>query len=169
MGVTRTPPEDKPDHDVDIDSIPGATGGFQENVPLLVSAIGPDPPKAKLGAVTRKQNEIIELLADVPTNLILIKTLFNEYLSKVESLILSCGASHADWLADKNFYITQFRERVVKAIHPTPIDLGARPKSIRFDGVERLSSSTSHRSSGRSALLKIAEQRAVLQAKQFSL
>ena len=43
----------------------------------------------------------------------------------------------------------------MKAIHPSPIELGVRPKSISFDGVERLSSSTRTRSSGRSAMLKL--------------
>ena len=44
------------------------------------------PPSAKLAAVTRKQYEIVELLGDIPNNIVEIRSLFHQYLEKVENL-----------------------------------------------------------------------------------
>ena len=48
------------------------------------------PPSALLGAVTRKQNEIVELLPDMPSNLETIKLLYAQYKVKVENLKEVC-------------------------------------------------------------------------------
>ena len=53
-------------------------------------------PFAKLASVTRKKNEIEELLGS-KSDLSMIKQFYNEYLVRVENLITSCGEQHQDW------------------------------------------------------------------------
>ena len=59
-----------------------------------------DVPKARLGAVTRKRNEITELLRDLPRNRDLVAQLYTEYLTKVDAFIEACG-NNPDYLEEK--------------------------------------------------------------------
>ena len=115
-------------------------------------------PAAKLGAVTRKSNEINELLHDLKNNLPLIKTLFTEYLTRVDALIQSCSEEHEEWLSKNMDIIGAFRSKIENLIYPKP------PKST----TSRISSKISSRasSSASKVLTQLAQQKAKIRASQ---
>lgn len=60
-------------------------------------------PSSKLGAVTRKGNEIEELLNNHPGDFELIRQLYTEYLVKVENLLESCDSQELiEWVNPHN-------------------------------------------------------------------
>ena len=118
------------------------------------------PPKQKLAAVTREQN-VIQKLFSSPSEIIdhqILKSHFNEYLVRVEALYSACGDKHQDWLSGHKIAIDQFRSSIEEMIHPMDQSLRQAPRSV--SNVSRTSSTAS------SAVLKLAQERAKLKAKQ---
>ena len=70
------------------------------------------PPSAILGAVTKKQNEITELLPNLPQNVDRVKLLYHEFLGKVEVLKQACGTTHLEWLEARIQAIETFRAKI---------------------------------------------------------
>ena len=89
-------------------------------MPLNRSPTRPHP-SGKLGAVTRKKNEISNLLNDVPSNLVLIRTLYSEYLSKVEALYEKCQGEWGSWLDCRMAEIEEFKTKIELLICPVPL------------------------------------------------
>ena len=118
------------------------------------------PPSGRLGAVTRKRQEIEALMGDVVNNLPKIKELYTEYLVKVENLQEACGTEHIKWLGNYTEYIDAFRNRV---------EASMRSFSERRDPtpIKCLSTRSSSASSAASkARIKLAEERAAAQSKR---
>ena len=109
-----------------------------------------DVPKARLGAVTRKENEINEILRNHPQDRDLIEKLFTEYLVKVNSFIESCEG-YPDYLSQHMPRIASFRAEVESIVHPAP---SSARKSASGYASSRVSSSASR------ALTKLAAQKA---------
>ena len=126
------------------------------------------PPTAFLAAVTRKQSEIEELLQDIPNNLPRIKTLFTEYLSKIENLQTECSDNPAfqTWLIPHLERISSFRVRVENCIHPIPRLTLQSDENISVASVSIGSSRTSNVSSAR---LKLAQKKAEVIAEREHL
>ena len=61
-----------------------------------VTGTVPKHPKHKLAAVSKKKAEIEELLPSIKENLPTIKSLYTEYLIKVETLFAACGDSYRE-------------------------------------------------------------------------
>ena len=71
-------------------------------------------PTGRLAAVTRKQHQIEKLLHDVPSNLAILKKLFTEYLTCVETLYNLTPPGLEDWLNTHKPNIEQFRTEISK-------------------------------------------------------
>ncbi len=119
-----------------------------------------DPhPKGRLAAVTRVRNEIEPLLQDLEGNKSKIKDLFTTFLTRVDNLYACCEESTDEkvknWLVPHKNEIEEFRVKLSSLLYPTP---EVRPTTR----------SHSVRSSTSSARVRLAEQRAKLQAdKEF--
>ena len=121
-------------------------------------------PTQLLGSVTKKKNEIDILLSNVPENLAIIRSLFTQYLVRVEKLIEACGDQHGAWLSKHMEAINSFRKRVE--------DVLQRFSEPRILEARSAASSRSSRSSGSSfsrAKIKLAEERAAVNAQKISL
>ena len=70
------------------------------------------PPAAKLGSITRKQDEILKLLDDVPKNIECIRENYVEYMTRVEKLKEACSSHYQEWLSTHIVSIEKFRARV---------------------------------------------------------
>ena len=112
------------------------------------------PPSAKLGVVTKKQNEIESLLLGLPANLEHVKTLFTEYLVKVENLYEASKGSFDDWLLPHNIKIAAFRKKMQSLLYPEPM------------GSHRKAGSSVSEASGNTARLKLAERKSKLLAQE---
>ena len=66
-------------------------------------------PTGELGAVTRKQHEIKKLPDNLPDNLESAKSLFAEYVTKVDTLYEACVDTYEEWLAPHKISIEGFR------------------------------------------------------------
>ncbi|XP_047741410.1 uncharacterized protein LOC125179487 [Hyalella azteca] len=119
----------------------------------------PEVPSGKLGAVTRKRNEIEELLILDPPPYDEIRKLFNEYLTKVEHLYAAAlDGNHNDWLAPHKIAIDNFREKVELAL-----------SSLRKTVSEATPSVKSSSSSTSSVRIKLAQRKAKLAAEKVLL
>ena len=152
---------------------------MMEHTPVK-SAGSDNPPSGKLAAVTRKQNEIEEFLKHAPENLEIIRELFTQYLVKVEILFDSCSDKHQEWLTKHKSHIIEFRTKVENLIHPKTMtekrsdkdtfidlnDLAESGPSFDFSSVpvQQARVANSVRSTTSSAIARLAEQKAELQA-----
>jgi hypothetical protein len=114
-------------------------------------------PTGRLAAVTRKQHQIEKLLHDVPSNLAILKKLFTEYLTCVETLYNLTPPGLEDWLNTHKPNIEQFRTEISKKLYPAPI---STPETRKSKSIASKSSSTS------SSRIRIAEQKAKLVAQR---
>lgn len=126
-----------------------------------------EPPSALLGSLTRKRNEITELLPDPTNNLSAIKSHYNVYLERLEALHEACGTDYQDWLRPNLISIGEFRDRVENLIHPRSFTSNQIPlvpitaRSVRSHA--SLSSKTS------SLRLRLAEEKAAHVAKTATI
>ena len=129
------------------------------------SPIAGRPPTGHLAAVTRKQNEIIELLQDIPNNMAIIKGLFTQYLTKVENLHAACeeNSSFITWLEPHLQSINKFRLEVENIINPVV----TVSRSLKSNSAVTSRSSASSKIS--SVKLKLAEKKAQLSAERATL
>ena len=75
------------------------------------------PPSAKLGALTKKKQQIEELLPNAIENLEIIKQYFNEYLVLLENLMTACDPCHEAWFKTHQAPIDNFSLRIENIIH----------------------------------------------------
>jgi len=125
MPVQRTPPRESTDvaHQVSVSeggiaetnvTINPATSTPAVNLPTTETPAleATRPPAAKLAVVTRKRNEIEQLLlADSPDKDAL-KLHYQEYLQRVDKLYEACGEDHQDWLLSHNVNDVEFRQKL---------------------------------------------------------
>ena len=119
-------------------------------------------PAAKLAAVTRQMNKMEEVLSSEPPDEALIRSLYNEYLLKVEKLYAASDeGSHDEWLMSHKTQIDIFRDRVQKRLSSIRGD-PATPS--RTEGSHHSKRSTGSRSS--SARVRLAERKAKVAAEK---
>ncbi|KAA0196303.1 hypothetical protein HAZT_HAZT007008 [Hyalella azteca] len=125
-------------------------------------------PSAKLGAVTRKKNEIEELLHNHPEDVEPIRKLYTEYLVKVENLLESCNTDElGKWVAPHKEAIDVFRKRIEDWIAIRRVkDVAGKQTSEPSRSVRSHRSAASSTSSAR---IRLAERKAKITAEKALL
>ena len=137
---------------------------------LLHSPVGSESasrvPSQLVSSVTRKKQEIEELLPSLPEHLRLIRTFFTQYLVRVESLIHECGENHQEWLSNHLISINSFRQKIEGIIARF-----SEPRNVPYKGAKTHSirSSISRSSNVSKTLVKLADERATLTAQKEAL
>ena len=97
------------------------------------------PPSARLAAVTRKGNEILELMNNQCKDKNALDTLFKEYLTKVDNLHIDCEkqeldevgvAARSNWLKLHSDPIVNTRVTIVKYINDMHADIRGNTCSV---------------------------------------
>ncbi|KAA0202577.1 hypothetical protein HAZT_HAZT012204 [Hyalella azteca] len=116
---------------------------------------------SRLAAVTRKQNNIEELLRNLNPDVPKIKALYTEYLVKVEAFLGACEADVSEeWISARRSVIDAFRLKVENFFTTN------KPASEHGSHVSHSARSGSSRSSTSSVRIRIAQQRAKALAEQ---
>ncbi|XP_047739152.1 uncharacterized protein LOC125178730 [Hyalella azteca] len=116
-------------------------------------------PSAKLSAVTKKRNEVEELLSNQTLDLELIRKLYTEYLVKVDNLLESCDSQElGEWVHPHKKRIDSFRDRIegLFASH-REVDCASRTEARSSRSVRSHHTSASSTSSAR---IRLAEKKA---------
>lgn len=143
------------------------------------TAVKPRPPNryAKLAAVTRMKNEILQILPKVNEHVVFlrIREMFHIYLERVENLLAVCDDENSlKWLEPHTAAIDEFRSKVEKIIYPQLLTDRGKKEKPSFDKKSRLSSKSSSasvvtRNSSSSVNLKIAREKARIAAEKKGL
>lgn len=135
-------------------------------------------PSGYLACVTRKGNELKNLMEDECTDIELLESRVKDYSDRWERVVNTSNDQKLDgeeqqkrkiWLATNHSFTVSIRVMVGKYIDELKKSTGAKPKVVVFEKAASDYTSSSKRSSTSSARVKLAEKKASLMAdKLFS-
>ncbi len=99
--------------------IPRTPPKKEEPTPRLASDGAVGYPTQRLGAVTKKKQNIEELLPNLPDSLPLVRAEYKEYLDRVDCLYDACTREDEEWLAPHKINIDAFRHRLEGILYPS--------------------------------------------------